>query len=116
MSKLDMDSLNDLVDTSLKQKVKYFDYPTECKLRKLLHNEHGDGHDGQDAREHLRSHREFYKEWAKSLFGDVQFAPPVIVFPNVTEAVEMTATSNAIRCTSEIFGLVCGIIIYILVY
>jgi hypothetical protein len=36
MSKLDMDTLNDLVDAFLKQKMKSFDYPTECKLRKTI--------------------------------------------------------------------------------
>jgi hypothetical protein len=36
MSKLDKDTLNDLVDAFLKQKMKSFDYPMECKLRKTI--------------------------------------------------------------------------------
>jgi hypothetical protein len=115
MGKLDMEKLNDLVATSLKQNVKYFDYPTECKLRKLLQKEKVDGWEGRDAREHLRSQREFYKKWGKNLFGEIMIEAPGDDTPreNTTETVVMTVSSQATRHYAEIFWVVCGMIIFL---
>lgn len=110
MGNLDGEKLNDLVATSLKQNVKYFDYLTECKLRKLLEKEKVDGWEGRDAREYLRSQREFYKKWGKNLFGEIVDGIPT---ENTTEAVVMTVASQATRHYSEIFCVVWGMIIYL---
>ena len=110
MGQLDMDSLNELVETSLKQKLRYLDYPTECNLRRLLERENKEGHYQQyDAQEHLRAHREFYKRWEIILFGNMQ--NPKAQYENPVDAVDKTATSKAARKSNGICGLLFGIVI-----
>ena len=84
MGHLNLANLEDLVTNSLTQKIKYLDYPTECKLRKLLDKEHRDGAEGLREPEDLRNHREFYKAWGEMLFGGIEIERPVAKIENNT--------------------------------
>jgi hypothetical protein len=121
MAKLDMKKLNDLVSSSLKQKVRFLDYSTECRLKKLLEKEKDYGPDGRTAREELNNHREFYNEWGRLLFGDSAMkekeeetaAPAVTANPTVGTTAT-TATSNAAERFCGVLWIVIGSIYYLL--
>ena len=69
MANLNETTLDGLVKMEPKQQIRYLDYPTECKLRKLLKNAQMDGAEGEDARNELNKHKEFYRKWGIALFG-----------------------------------------------
>jgi hypothetical protein len=122
MAKLDMKKLNELVSSSLKQKVQFLDYPTECRLKKLLEKEKDYGPDGRTAREELNNHREFYNEWGRLLFGgsamkeqEEEIATPAAVTANPTAAA--TATTVASIAAERLHGvlwIVIGSLLYLL--
>jgi hypothetical protein len=113
MGRLDLHNLEDLVSTALTKKVKYLDYPTECKLRKLLDKEHREGF----GREDLRNHREFYRAWGELLFGDIEIEMPSIQVVNSTsETVTLSATSQATRRYEGVFWICAAILVYLVVY
>lgn len=117
MGNLDWENLEDLVTTSLPRKMKYLDYPTECKLRKLLDKEHRDGDDGLQGREDLRNHREFYKAWGEMLFGDLEIEMPVIHPTNETsEGVVMNAVSQGSRQHQHITLILLASLVYMILY
>lgn len=107
MAKIDMKNLNDLVSSSLRQNVKYLDYSTECKLRKLLQKEKIYGPDGRMAREELNNHREFYNEWGKLLFGESKMME-VEAELLVTATSSPTATPTAVPSSAA--ERLCGVI------
>jgi len=119
MGNLNWANLEDLVTTSLTAKIKYLDYPTECKLRKLLDKEHRDGDDGLRGREDLRNHREFYKAWGEMLFGDLEIEIPTAIqaFVNETsEGMVMTATSQGSKRHHREALIVLASLVYLLIH
>lgn len=114
MANLNMDHLDDLVAASLKQKVRYLDYGTECKLRRLLDNEKSDDANGVWAREHLRRHRDFYKKWETELFGDHVFQvpkPPPTIGHNAESQTANSAKSSGYSLRCNLYAILAGIII-----
>jgi hypothetical protein len=116
MANLDIDYLDALVTPPAKQKVKYLDYATECKLRRMLDKEAGGDPKGGWARDHLRRHREFYGKWEKALFGDHVFhvpAPPPTAQHNAesTTAGDAKSLGCSLRC--NVYAIFAGIIIYV---
>jgi hypothetical protein len=116
MANLNVDYLDALAITPAKDKVKYLDYATECKLRRLLDKEAVGDPKGGWTRDHLTRHREFYAKWEKALFGDHVFhvpAPP----PTAQHSAESTTAGDAkslgfsLRC--NIYAIISGIIIYV---
>lgn len=117
MGNLDWENLEDLVTTSLPRKMKYLDYPTECKLRKLLDKEHRDGDEGLQGREDLRNLREFYKAWGGMLFGDLEISMPIIHPTNETsEGVVMNAVSQGSRQHQPITLILSASLVYVIFY
>jgi len=117
MGNLDLANLEDLVHTPSTRKMKYLDYPTECKLRKLLDREHRDGVEGLQGRADLRNHREFYKAWGEMLFGDIVIEMPRIdIHQNASEGVVMTATGRASGQHQGISWTLCAILVYMAIY
>jgi hypothetical protein len=116
MANLDMDYLEALATPPAKQKVKYLDYGTECKLRRMLDKEAGGDRNGGWARDHLRRHREFYGKWEKALFGDHVFQVPALP-PTVQHEAESRTEAKvkglgvSLRC--NIYAIISGIIIYV---
>jgi hypothetical protein len=118
MANLNVDYLDTLVSASRKQKIRYLDYGTECKLRRLLNKEQGGGQNGVGASEHLKRHRDFYKNWEKELFGDqvVQIPAPPPTVPQNAELEKMTvAKSSGWLVRGNMYAIVLGIIIYVAV-
>jgi hypothetical protein len=101
----------------LPHKMKYLDYPTECKLRKLLDKEHRDGDEGLQGREDLRNLREFYKAWGGMLFGDLEISMPIIHPTNETsEGVVMNAVSQGSRQHQPITLILSASLVYVIFY
>ena len=80
-----------------------------------MEKEKVDGWEGRDAREHLRSLREFYKKWGKNLFGEIamEVLGDDTPMQNTAEVVVMTVASQATRHYSEIFWVVWGILFFV---
>jgi hypothetical protein len=119
MAKIDMKNLNDLVSSSLRQRVRYLDYPTECKLRKLLQKEKNYGPEGRMAREELNNHREFYNEWGRLLFGEskmMEVEAEALVATTSSPTVTPTAvTSSAAERLWGMLWIVIGSFFYFLI-
>jgi hypothetical protein len=117
MGNLDLANLQDLVKTSSTRKWKYLDYPTECKLRKLVDKEHRDGMEGLQGRADLRNHREFYQAWGEMLFGDIVIEMPRIdIHNNTSEGVVKTSTSPAFGRDQGMSWTLCAILVYLAIY
>lgn len=104
MGNLNMDNLNEMVAADLTKTEQYLDYPTECKLRRLLAREQDHGQQGKDAREQLRNYREFYSGWDNTLFRNLTLetekSAPVATAAassNSTQAVKATSAASYLK-------------------